>query len=424
MKKATYITIWMIGLFLFLGNVIPIYSQPFTDELINKLPRIDQYKFLKAETFNKKGKAFLEKGGIKPDSATLSDTTLSEKEEEKIDNYYINRIKASYCFRDANGLLYYVLDKYIKAFWKKNKENKKSLDIFVKIENAAYDSLIRADKLREMAEKESAIADKIPLVSTAEAMEGKALFRLEKVLFVYVNWPEPANIPWLFSDDKINPRIPEMEKEVLLSSIQLDLDSTKKDTAHRATSIYNLMHISENQIDNFNEFLKTKYPDKTEAYLIDFQKLHSNVIDSLHRKWEEYSFGQKIDADNDKSSLFSTVRPPDKTVKSSQHVADRVNLKLTTETNTNEFDASGFVYKVQLSACRIKLQMNELSKVYPDLENIVESFEDNWFKYTAGSFKSYQQAKDFKVTLKVKGAFVIAYYNNKRIKITTDMIKP
>jgi hypothetical protein len=439
MKKKAFITNALFFLFLTCWSISPVFSQQFTDELMTKLPKPYQYKILKAETFNKKGKAFLEKGGPVPDSLTLADSTLSKTEEKTIDEYYINRIKAAYCFRDANGLLYGVLDKFIKEFWKKFQGDKKPLEILIKIENAAYDSLIRADGLREKAEKELYLSDKVPLVSTAEVIENKALFRLEKVLYAYLNWPEQLNVAWLFSDDKSDPRIPSSEKEIQLSSIQLDLDSAKKDTVHKATSIYSLLHISENQVDNFNDFLKAKYPTKAENYLIDFQELNKNVIDSLHKKWQKYSFGEQLGSDTVQSKVFSNINITSNNAVTSEQSIVQSHNNVSTQTPSKQNatlsvpsgyqkspkieipETRGFLYKVQISASRLRIPMQELRKIYPGQENITESFEDNWYKYTIGTFKFYHDARIFRDSIEVKGAFVIAYFNGKRIKISSEM---
>lgn len=387
-----------------------MFSQPFTDELFSKLPKPSQYKILKAETFRKKGTSFLEKGGTAPSLKMLEDTTLSEQENDKIDNYYINRIKASYCFRDANELSYHVLNKYIQEFWQKFKGDKESLSILIKIENTAYDSLLIADGLRAQAEKEEMLIDKVPLVSKAEIIENKALFKLQKVLFAYMNWPEETNIPWLFSDDVINPRGINADKEIQLSSIQLeDIDSYPGDSLPRARSIYSLLHISDDEVDKFNNFLKAKYPTKAESYLIDFRKLNESVIDSLHKKWREYSFNGKLGVDSTESKLFASVNATPSAGSSS--ALDNQSTK-------------GFHYKIQIAASRLKIAGDELRKLYTGSEKIIETFEDNRYKYAIGSFKHYKDAHVFLDDINVKGAFVVAYYNGKRIKITTEMANP
>ncbi len=377
------------------------YSQSFTDALRLKLPKTDQYKIIKAQTFYTQGKSYLLQAQEFADSIHLKENlNTSHVNLTDLNEYYSGRIKASYCFRNSNGLLFGVLDKHIKEFWKKHPEEKMSLDMILKMENAAYDSLELGDKLRARAERKYSMEDKIPLVTQAENTEEKALFTLDKVLYIYLNWPTQPNMAWLYSDNTADPYQINQQNVIPLSSIQLDTITILKDTIHKATSIYALMHISENQIDNFNEFLKARHPDKMESYLIDFQKLYDIAIDSLHREWRKY--------------LTSGIVAPD-------------TLKPALSPNDTNITpgVNDFRYKLQIAASRVKIGYNELQKQYSGNEKISELYEDNWFKYTIGSYQTYNDPRTFRDEWKskVQGIFVIAYYNGKRIKITTSLIK-
>jgi hypothetical protein len=441
MKKTVSLTVAPLILFLIFWSTNLSFSQDFTDKLKAKLPKTYQYKLLKAENSYKNGIYFLEKGGAMPDSLQLTDSTLNEngKEvEKKVDtNYYIYRIKAAQCFINSNLLTFGILDKFISDFWKKFQGDKKPLELLIKIENAAYDSLYLADGMRAKAEKDQIIVQKIHLVSCAEYIEERALFRLKKVLYAYMNLPEMLNVAWLFSDDKTDPLTPNTEQEIHLSAIQLDLDTIKKDTIHRATSLYNLMHVSENKIDSFNEFISTRYPTNAESYLIDFQLLDKNVVDSLKKKWQAYTQYSQFEIDTFQSNVFggSDTLPknepgsnlPDKGIsKVPQHKsaeAENASNNEILQTIVGDSIERGFLYRVQISACRRRIPAKELRRVYSGQEKIIESYEDHWYKYTIGTFKFYRDARGFKDIIHVKGAFVIAYFNGKRIKITIEMTK-
>jgi hypothetical protein len=332
-----------------------------------------------------------------PDTSAIADTTLNEF--IKFENQYQKSIKASQYFKNANKLTFSVLDKFIKDFWKKFNGDKTPLEIYIITENSSYDSLLRADQLRERAEKKVYHTEIIQLVSNAEKIEDKALFALKKVLYVYLNWPEPIDEKWVFSDDTSDPMSNKKGNTLYFDSVQTNHNAVKndtnkinfpnnKETINKATSIYNLLHISESQIDDFNEFLNTHHPSKAETYLTDFQQLDKNSVDSLKKQWQEYS--------HDKTYTLKTSKP---------------NLK----------DKKGFLFKVQISACRVKMPTRQLRRIYPGKLRIIETYEDNWYKYTLKSFKLYQEARNFKEKMSVKKAFVVAYYNGKRIKITPDM---
>lgn len=95
--------------------------------------------------------------------------------------------------------------------------------------------------------------------------------------------------------------------------------------------------------------------------------------------------------------------------------------KSVTGTNLNSDNKSfsntkGFVYRVQISACRIPIDAKSLESIYNGEQKAQELFEDNWYKYVIGEYTSYSEARTIKEQIKVPGAFVIAYLNGKRIK--------
>jgi hypothetical protein len=252
-----------------------------------------------------------------------------------------------------------------------------------------------------MAEKELYIDAKIPLVSKAEAIENVALFRLEKILFTYMNWPEKPNVSWLLSADNGIPNTVALNENIQVKSNISGLGTTGNGSIQKASNIYSLMHISESQIDTFNEFLQKKYPGKIEAYLIDFQGLYEDVIDSLHKEWHQYLYSGNIAPDTIKSNLNLNKTPV---------ASDKLTLN-------NATVSPNFLFKVQIAASRVQMSQQVLKGIYSGNEEIVESFEDKWFKYTIGQFMSYNDARNCRDRINVKGAFVIAYLNGKRMKI-------
>lgn len=310
-----------------MGKGYLILSQQVTDELKVKLPKTEQYKLMKAESFNDKGKALLDKGGNLPDNLKITNPNPSKEDKKKIDNYYTNRIKASYCFKTSNGLIYEVVEKYIKGFWEKFKGDKRSLESVLKVQNAANDSLVIADNLRAKAETENDIEVTVPLVSRAEVMERVALFKLQKILLIYMNWPEKPNMAWLNSNDTNVPQ------NLAVNNTPSKIEPAKKDTLHKASNIYTLMHISDNQVDKFNEFLKEKHPDKMQAYLIDFQGLYQDVIDSLHKEWHKYLYSGSVAQDTLTLLLKSSTNPG---LSQNSGTNQPANVKLDNKVATNK----------------------------------------------------------------------------------------
>ena len=88
---------------------------------------------------------------------------------------------------------------------------------------------------------------------------------------------------------------------------------------------------------------------------------------------------------------------------------------------------SGIVYRVQVLAKRDKLpSYNYLRERYNIVSDIYENYQDGVYRYSTGSFNTYQEALRHSYLMKDKGvqdAFVVAYKNNSRVKISSDMKK-
>ena len=88
---------------------------------------------------------------------------------------------------------------------------------------------------------------------------------------------------------------------------------------------------------------------------------------------------------------------------------------------------SGIVYRVQVLAKRDKLpSYNYLRDRYNIVVDIYENYQDGVYRYSTGSFSTYQEALKHSYLMKDKGvqdAFVVAYKNNIRVKISSEMKK-
>lgn len=243
---------------------------------------------------------------------------------------------------------------------------------------------------------------------------------------------------------------------------------TPKDTG----SLYNIMDVKEEQVDKFNKFLEEKYPDKVENYIINFRELNYGEYDSLRSAWirynqykftpEEIASLKKTKKDSaDMIAAMPTEAPknqPEQVVKAPEQVLVSQNAEtVKTETikeskkptkkqtslpektkksdiNTPKVDtpviekpannevAQGFIYRVQISACRIQVDSKSLKNIYNGGLKIIELYEENWYKYAIGEYHTYGEARHLRDALKIPGAFVIAYLNGKRIPILNTNI--
>ncbi len=85
----------------------------------------------------------------------------------------------------------------------------------------------------------------------------------------------------------------------------------------------------------------------------------------------------------------------------------------------------GFEFRVQIMAKRDRLPgVNVLRSRYDISGDVYENHQDGIYRYSTGSFTNYQDAVRHSQLLKSKGvsdAFVVAYKNNKRVALTSEM---
>ncbi len=76
-------------------------------------------------------------------------------------------------------------------------------------------------------------------------------------------------------------------------------------------------------------------------------------------------------------------------------------------------------FSVQIAASRIELPKWKIARIYRKTAEITIKHYDDWYKYSVGEFKTYEEAKEFLAEINVSGAFVVAYVDDKKIDIQT-----
>jgi hypothetical protein len=532
-------------------------AQQLSDEISSKLSEAEQKRLSKAENLTIKGDLQLSKANYPGDKQLLD--MLSMGETKELRKYAGERLIASSFYKDANSGKFLIYEKNCNEFWKKYTGNKAPLDIVKQSQLKAIQQFNEAQETRKSSDKNIKLNEKLSLLFDAETKEKESLSLLQKVLFVYLNYPVNYNSKWFSSADTIKQtvsepintgnkvtnneatpviapvpvpnltseikNIPDTAKQAITkpvntnnkitynevypvvtpvpvpnstSEIKNIPDTTtlksKKQTEEKKiapkanetakvpgdSSLYMMANVKEDQIDQFNSFLQKNYPDKYENYIINFQNIDYSNIQSLRNAWYQYRFGvvpadsltliaetkQTADtitkgatpviiAQNAKvDSIKSTVaQPKTKKVKKPKETNKGV-IAVTEKQKTNETEviaapktkktvtkeiaaketkvpstkpvpesiATGFLYRIQVAASRVPLSETVLKGIYPGQEKIIETSEDNWYKYTIGEFNTYSQARQLRDNTNVPGVFVVAYLNGKRIKITSSFV--
>ncbi len=91
--------------------------------------------------------------------------------------------------------------------------------------------------------------------------------------------------------------------------------------------------------------------------------------------------------------------------------------RLAKEKEEKSRSLSGVIFEVQIAASKKAIPNWQLKRIYKGGEQIKQRNYDGWYKYSVGNFNTYQEAKSFVRSTKVRGAFVVAYKNNQKIDI-------
>jgi len=95
-----------------------------------------------------------------------------------------------------------------------------------------------------------------------------------------------------------------------------------------------------------------------------------------------------------------------------------VNIK-----NTEKAFRDNITFKIQIGAFINKVTPRKISNKAVDNYKIEEEFTGYYYKYSIGEFSSLETVTKVKESLDIKGSFIIAYNNNKRITIEEAVSK-
>jgi len=78
-------------------------------------------------------------------------------------------------------------------------------------------------------------------------------------------------------------------------------------------------------------------------------------------------------------------------------------------------ELAGITFKVQIAADRVQLDNNRLKEIYAGVKKVQTDRGDEWYRYSIGTCPTYFHAKQLRRKTDVRGAFVVAYKNGKRL---------
>jgi len=95
----------------------------------------------------------------------------------------------------------------------------------------------------------------------------------------------------------------------------------------------------------------------------------------------------------------------------------RVSVTSLRAGNSTVADTQQILYVVQLAASKVQMPESELKELYSGSLSIREWTEDGWYKYQIVAGSEYIEARKIKKEVTIKGSFIAAYHNGKRIPL-------
>lgn len=113
------------------------------------------------------------------------------------------------------------------------------------------------------------------------------------------------------------------------------------------------------------------------------------------------------------NNLTSTTKPPVTKLSTKKIINKPANKTLKKVTKKQKIVIDGIIYTVQIAA------LDSADKKYSGIKNVITYNENSLIKYSLGSFKTFNEAQNFRSQIigKYKGAFVKALKNNIPIEI-------
>jgi len=151
------------------------------------------------------------------------------------------------------------------------------------------------------------------------------------------------------------------------------------------------------------------------------QETKRQLEEEEKRVWDNASSENSILAYNNYLSEYPSGKYASE---ARNNISDLEELaKKTKEDEERMRSMANIKFHVQLAASKKPLSKWKIKRFYKGSKQVVMKHYDVWYKYSIGEFNSYEEAHAFKKTIKVKGAFVVAYQNDRKINDINDAIK-
>ena len=141
----------------------------------------------------------------------------------------------------------------------------------------------------------------------------------------------------------------------------------------------------------------------------------------MRNTWEDYLYAEKQVLISEESVITDTTT--EEILKDIALQSDDLSYDDSKEITTKSYDQpedvidDDIIYKVQIAADKIPLSQNTLRRIYNGKKEIKMISEEGWSKYSIGDFNTFSEADNYKKTLNVSDAFVVAYKNSVKVDL-------
>ncbi len=396
MKTRNLIAIFAL-LCLFTNSYV-VFGQdkdnPIADQIRKQLGAPEQKKIDEAKKQKQTGDAMLAETDKveaemnsqleKASTAKKGDAKKFNKKAEELQKKLIkNRLKAFETLAKANLTKYTVYSDNFKKI--KAKANKSSISEGEELEKQAKKHFDEAVAKHTRAKKEKDELKMIKILSDANEMELLAIEEQEIAYDMYLNWAA-------------------MEEDFQKKQEQSNNTPTKSTASSSSNSNSNATQNEEPQKNN---------TQITEEYITTSESEENNTQSEVTT-----TTSSKQESQNNNTNA--------NTNSNSNSNANSNNSQNTITTNSNQtiakdaFMTQGIIFKIQIIATRKQLAPEKIKKIYNTDQLIISdrNNDDGLYRYSVGTFNTYAEAQQFKASTNVRGAFIVAYKDGKRISIS------
>ena len=378
LRKRFIFIIWMIlSLFLLMG---------FTDKDL-PVDKEDQKKLEKAQKLNYEAQGLNDKANSLYSEIAEYETLDSEdiKKIEKLKEKALdNQLSALELQKEANFLEYNVYKKVIPEL-KSQFSVQNSIPLEAKLlEEQANELFYKAEMLRnetynlDKSEKEGRFAK----LSEAQEFEKEGINKQKQVIDIY-----SGKTSVISKTQEVPGSVLDGDVEVNKSLLQAYMDYLNHGDSLSA-------------FDSFRELI---YSDSLSS-------------SSLRSTWDNYLYTEKPVLASEESIVEDTTIE-----EISRDIAMQYDDSKEVTTKTYDWSEDviddDIIYKVQIAADKKPLSQNTLRRIYNGNKEIEMISEEGWNKYSIGDFNTFSEADNYKNTLGVSDAFVVAYRNGVKVDL-------